>query len=362
MVRDGGIPARVTNRAAELWGEELQLWRKRAGLTQGQLARQVYCDQSWISALENGKALATQRKAEELDEALHTDGVLGRNLEYVLRESVSAYHPDWFTKYVELERKAIVVREWAPYGMPGLLQTEEHMRAMFATGIHAGDTKRIEELTEGRLRRQELLYGTEPIQLHVLIDEAVLRRQVGSVQAVSGQLRHLLQMSKLPNVVLQVVPLSPRSSTPPGSLMTFLDMPGGKRWFYSEALNASYCTDESAEIAQHVRLYDQTAGSALSVHESRDRVRRVMGEMINMAQPSVPYSDLKVFKSSYSSDSNGGCVGSSSTHLDRGIVPVVDTTLGAASPVLAFTTGAFASFVSAVKSGEFAEGEKYVTL
>ena len=67
----------------------------------------------------------------------------------------------------------------------------------------------------------------------------------------------------------------------------------------------------------------------------------------------IDYSDLRVFKSSYSADANGGCVGASRTHLAQGVVPVVDTTLGADSPILPFSTEAFAAFVNAVKAGEF---------
>ncbi len=341
-----------------MFGLLLATKREEAGLTQVQLAADLLVERTTVAKVETGERPPRLEFLAGCDKRLGTGDLLTSMYAKINWKSKPDYHPDWFLRYVELEAKASEVREWAPYGMPGLLQTEAHMRALFAG--HGNSRTRIDELTESRLNRQELLYGSTPLRLHALVDESVLLRQVGNVQVMAGQLTHLLKMSQLPNVMLQVVPLAPRTTAPPGSLMAFLDMPGGKRWFYSEALRASYCTDESAEIAQHVRLYDQTAGSALSVHQSRDRIRRVMGEMINMAQP-IPYRDLKVFKSSYSSDGNGGCVGSSTTHLDRGIVPVVDTTLGAASPVLAFSTAAFAAFVGAVKAGEFAEGEKYVT-
>ncbi len=75
----------------------------------------------------------------------------------------------------------------------------------------------------------------------------------------------------------------------------------------------------------------------------------------------IAFSDLAVVKSSYSSDGSGGCVGASRTHLREGLVPVVDTTLGSATPILTFSTDAFAASVGAVKAGEFAEGEKHVT-
>ena len=75
---------------------------------------------------------------------------------------------------------------------------------------------------------------------------------------------------------------------------------------------------------------------------------------------SIEPSSISIFKSTYSNGGNG-CVGTSRDLVADGIAPVVDTTLGAASPVLAFTTAAFAAFVGAVKAGEFVEGEQYVT-
>ncbi|QMU74029.1 DUF397 domain-containing protein [Streptacidiphilus sp. P02-A3a] len=78
--------------------------------------------------------------------------------------------------------------------------------------------------------------------------------------------------------------------------------------------------------------------------------------------PTFELSEINIFKSSYSGG-NDGCVGTSRDLLSVGIAPVVDTTLGDRSPVLPFSTAAFASFVAAVKAGDpaFAFGEQYVT-
>ena len=68
-------------------------------------------------------------------------------------------------------------------------------------------------------------------------------------------------------------------------------------------------------------------------------------------------SNAHIFKSSYSGGGNG-CVGTTRDFLSRGLAPVVDTKLGASSPVLPFTTEAFAAFVAAVKAGEFPPPER----
>jgi len=64
-------------------------------------------------------------------------------------------------------------------------------------------------------------------------------------------------------------------------------------------------------------------------------------------------------KSSYSGDNGGNCIEAALGFMP-GIVPVRDSK-DPVGPALVFPATAFAAFVGAVKAGEFAEGEQYVT-
>ncbi|QMU78638.1 helix-turn-helix domain-containing protein [Streptacidiphilus sp. PB12-B1b] len=350
-------PQSPPNGAAVLWGEELQFWRSQAGLTQGQLAARIPCDQSWISGLENGKAVATAAIATQIDGALGTGGVLLRSLKYVVREATSGFYPDWFKQYVALEAQAVTLHEWYPMSMPGLLQTELYMRHQLALWGHSPE--RVNELTEARLSRQELLRGTTPLRVLAVLHESVLHNQVGGPKVMAHQLAHLLRMTCLPSVTVQVVPAQAPLLTWLDSTVALVGMPDGETWSYAEALDRGWVTKEPAAVQGTVARYDRVRASALSAHESREVIRRAMGELVNMT-PAIDLSKVSVFKSSYSGG-NAGCVGTTRDLVSAGLAPVVDTTLGLASPVLPFTTAAFASFVAAVKAGEFPAGEKYVT-
>ena len=327
-------------------------------MTQGALAALVHCDQSWISSLENGRGIATPELARAIDDVLETGGVLLRSLKYIDREATAAYHPDFFRKYVELEAKALTLREWYPYGFPGLLQVEPYMRAQLAEW-HS--PTRIAELTAARLSRTERLFGDYPLRVLVVIDESVLHRIIGSRHVMANQLKHLIDMMGMPNVVVRILP----NDRPPlafvDSPMAFLDMPSGQSWFYTEGLDHGRISDDPAVVSGHRARYDLLRASALPVPESQQMIYRSLGELINVT-PSYDAADLGIFKSSYSGGGNS-CVGSSRDLLALEIAPVVDTALGAASPVLPFTTAAFASFVDAVKRRDpaFAFGERYVT-
>src|SRR5438067_13154419 len=58
-----------------------------------------------------------------------------------------------------------------------------------------------------RLSRQAILDGDNPRVLLIIIDEAVLRRPVGSHEDMRQQLRHLLELARRPNIVVRVIPL-----------------------------------------------------------------------------------------------------------------------------------------------------------
>jgi len=344
--------------AAAVWGRELLRWRSETGMTQTQLAADVPCNQSVVSQLERGLAIPTNRIARRFDDVLGTGGVLERSLEYVTAE-VNTFHPNWFQRYVRLEAKALTLHGWHAFELPGLLQTEAYMREQFTLWGHP--PKRVNELVEARLARQELLFGEHPLRLTFALDESVLRRQVGDVPVMINQLRYLLTMSERPNITVQFVPLGQRLLTTLNSTVTLLGMPDGQTWFYTEALDLGRITNDRSQVPGHVARYDRVRASALSVQESRDMIRRAIGELVNV-NLTFDLSEINIFKSSYSGG-DAGCVGTSRDLLSAGIAPVVDTTLGDRSPVLPFTTAAFASFVAAVKAGDpaFAYGERYVT-
>jgi Domain of unknown function (DUF5753) len=58
-----------------------------------------------------------------------------------------------------------------------------------------------------RLARQSVLTREEPPLVWTLIDEGVLYRPVASPPVMYDQLAHLSEMSRRPNVTIQVVPL-----------------------------------------------------------------------------------------------------------------------------------------------------------
>ncbi|MFY9670600.1 MAG: DUF5753 domain-containing protein, partial [Trebonia sp.] len=81
---------------------------------------------------------------------------------------------------------------------------------------------KIERRVRTRMIRQEVLTARNPpLELSVVIDEAVLLRKVGSGKVMAGQLRHLTEMGRLPNVDLRILPLGGEASLMADSFVVF---------------------------------------------------------------------------------------------------------------------------------------------
>jgi hypothetical protein len=87
-------------------------------------------------------------------------------------------------------------------------QTTEYARSLAVSeGARVWeDPDEIERLVEIRMRRQQRLYEQRPLQVYALVWEAVLRQLIGGAHTMRAQLEHLLEVAKLPNVRLQVLP------------------------------------------------------------------------------------------------------------------------------------------------------------
>ncbi|MDH6135708.1 transcriptional regulator with XRE-family HTH domain [Kitasatospora sp. MAA4] len=340
-------PARSS---AALWGRELAHWRRAAHMTQQQLAELVHCDQSWISALENGRAIPTKSFAQQCDDALGAGGVLARSYEYV--ERVGDDHaPDWFQRFRKLEAEAEEVLDWQPYRLSGWLQTEAYARALIDGFGAAPDAATAEEWVQARLARKAMIFAPDGPKIVSLLDESVIRRVVGSPQIQAEALRHLLELSTRKNVTIQILPMGADTTSAFGYLMTFLHLPNGQRWLYSETLTRGHFCGDGAELKQLRWHYDQLRAQALSAPASRRLIRRILEELINVAKPRN-LASASWLKSSYSGGEGGNCIEVSTDFAATGAVPVRDSK-DPHGPALILPTDSWSSFVTGIRNGDF---------
>jgi transcriptional regulator with XRE-family HTH domain len=116
--------------------------------------------------------------------------------------------PQWFRAYVDLESAAILIRTYQGQLVPGLLQTEDYMRAVIG-GAHMGESsEEAERRVALRVARQALLTREDGPRLWAVVDEAALQRPVGGREVMRGQLERLIDATRLATVVLQILPFA----------------------------------------------------------------------------------------------------------------------------------------------------------
>ncbi|MEU4779380.1 helix-turn-helix transcriptional regulator [Micromonospora sp. NPDC023633] len=197
--------------------------------------------------------------------------------------------PNWFELYVGLESAAAYLRRYDESLIPGILQTKQYAHALYRLGGRLSDEER-ERAVQVRLQRQALLVRRLPAapRLDAVLSEAVLRRILGGPEVMSLQLDQLVKLSSLPNVSVRVLPLAagPQPGAVAGSFV-ILDFPptkGGRAApepsvVYSESLTGALYLDKPDEMAAYDRVWRGLDALALSEAESRDMIKRLIGEM-----------------------------------------------------------------------------------
>ncbi|MFE3553982.1 helix-turn-helix domain-containing protein [Streptomyces sp. NPDC059193] len=209
-------------------GEELRALRDRSGLTSGEAARIAGWHQSKISRIETGRSGV---KPEDIRLLLDVYGEIVSPEQRALLEALSAsaagpgpggdtgrgrhwWHdyrgllPQEYRDFISLEAGARSARTVELSVVPGLLQTAGYARAVTRAALGGLPEPKVDALVEVRLARQKVLRADPPLELSAVLDEAVLRRQIGGPGVMAGQLRHLVEVGRLPQVRLQVLPFS----------------------------------------------------------------------------------------------------------------------------------------------------------
>ncbi|WP_158848528.1 helix-turn-helix domain-containing protein [Saccharothrix deserti] len=192
----------------------LRKLRRATGMTGADVAKAVEMSASKISRVESAESGIYLDDVEKL---LDFYGVTKKQRVYLLdlarhaeqrgllRVNNAHFPEDWQT-WADFEDEASALLNYKPLTIPGLLQTTEYARQIiWATG-HGLDEDQIETLVSSRMARQGLLTRSNPLQLHAIIEQAVFDRPFGDPHVYSRQIRHIVDMSEMPNITVQVMP------------------------------------------------------------------------------------------------------------------------------------------------------------
>ncbi|MDG4800998.1 helix-turn-helix transcriptional regulator [Micromonospora sp. WMMD980] len=279
-------------------GRLLRQYRTEAGVTLDAAAEALEYSRQKIWRIECGMGAVRVLDVKAMCELYGVSDELADAMKGLAAETKSkgwwhAYGdavPSWFELYVGLESAAASLRQYQETVIPGLLQTHEYIRALARIDQPAATDEEREHAVQVRLQRQNLLSRRlpQPPTLDVILSEAVLRRRVGGLGVMTGQLAGLLEASEKSNVSVRVVPLSagPHLGAVAGSFV-ILDFPAAKGGraapepsvVYCESLTGALYLDKPTGLRAYEEAFANVAQLAQSQAESRDTIKRIIGEL-----------------------------------------------------------------------------------
>ncbi len=131
--------------------------------------------------------------------------------------------PAAYQDLAELDHHARFRKDVAVIHVPGLLQTEEYARALFAYMNPEFPDDEVGLRVEHRMRRRVVIDGPDPIPYETVIHEAVLRIRVAGRAASRAQLDRILAVSEADHVTVQVIPFALDDFAGAGSTMVHLE-------------------------------------------------------------------------------------------------------------------------------------------
>ena len=270
---------------------ELLAARLKAELTQQQVAKAMEWSLSKMNRIEKAKSGIS---TNDLKALLPVYGITDKKrADELIALARAARQSPWWRRYsdvapprlielIDYESAASAVSQFETIFVPGILQTEEYASAVlqvFYDEKSAPD--RVAALVDLRTRRRDLLTSENAPKFSFVLDESVIHRLVRSRAITSRQLMHLVDLAKLPNVTIQVVPFTAglyRAMKEPFEVVQFEDAPDENIAFL-EGPRSDIIIDNPKETKNYLQAFEYLTEISLEPSDSVDRLRGAAGEM-----------------------------------------------------------------------------------
>ncbi|MDQ4102930.1 MAG: DUF5753 domain-containing protein [Actinomycetota bacterium] len=180
-----------------------------------------------------------------------------------------------------MEADAAEIRTYQNELVPGLLQTEDYARVVTQAADPTRDPREVERLVAARVERQQRLRSGDGPLIWAILNEAVIRRQVGDKETIGRQLEHLAALNDDPDITIQVLPFSAGAHPAMGSSFVHLRLadPPDAEIIYLEEMSSADYLGSPAKIAGYLTAFGALAQAALSAAKSSVLIKNAaMGE------------------------------------------------------------------------------------
>lgn len=249
----------------------------------------------WSTSKLSRYELGSGLKLKEVEILLHHYQVTGAVRENLLILAQEASRKGWWENYsdvssaelmefIGLEAEASSVAVWHVDVVTGILQTERYAHALMAqySKVEPIAPAIIDRRVELRMRRKQVLGQDPPLNLQVVLDESVLKRQFGDESIMYEQLQSLAAVATLPNVSLRILPLRAPHPVSAESFVIFSFGPTGDAILHdvvaTEGLKQQFYIEDRQTTFLHRLASDTLLAATLDADASRDLILQTAEE------------------------------------------------------------------------------------
>jgi hypothetical protein len=270
-----------------LLGAHLRRLREAQGVSREDAGWEIRASESKISRMELGRVSFKERDVEDLLTLYGQVDTDERERLLALARQANTpgwWHrygdvlPNWFQSYLGLEAAASLIRTYEVQFVPGLLQTADYARSVVLLGHGRAKAEEIDRRVDLRMRRQKILDRPEAVQLWAVIDEAVLRRPVGSRSTMRGQIQALIDATQRQSVHLQVLPFQVGGHSAAGGAFSILRFPDQELpdIVYVEQLSSALYLDKRDDVELYVDAMERLCVEADQPERAPDTLLRIL--------------------------------------------------------------------------------------
>ncbi|CAM5249997.1 helix-turn-helix domain-containing protein [Streptomyces californicus] len=258
----------------KVFGEVVKAFRKRARLTQEEFAPLVRYSVETIASIEQGRRFPPPDFVERAEAVLDAFGVIEAAAKHLTRKRGLA---SWFQQWAQLELSALSLHTYECRMIPGLLQTPAYARTLFTDQLPPLTDEQIEVQLAARQERQQLLRNRPNTAFSFILEEHLFLRNLGGDEVTSEQLDHLLELSELRNVTIQIMDVVRPHHSGLGGPMQLLETPQHQWFGYLEGQKYGQLVTDPKAISTYQMRCASMRSQARTAEDSRSLMQRMRG-------------------------------------------------------------------------------------
>lgn len=255
-------------------GKELQTLRKRQGSTAEAVSIALGWSRPRLSRIEAGEIPLP--KLDDLKKLLDhlavidpddRDALVKMHKDSLSKEPFTSYRnllPSGLPMYLGLERDAVTIRGYENKTVHGLLQTKAYALALMLSAkvVEEVTTDAVETGVLLRMERKAKLLEEGGPELHIILTENTLTRQIGTSDVMREQYAEIERLTNLDNVDVQIIPELGEGMYRSADNFTILDFPGLDSVVQSDTHKATTMWSKPSDVGQYQRQFQAMAKAA----------------------------------------------------------------------------------------------------